>query len=59
MRRGAMVVGEQSQPLWRDLIRIPGLMVQFLIAGPLWIFKAIMAPVRKKQLAASPDMNQR
>jgi len=59
MRRGAMVVGEQSQPLWRDLIRIPVLLVQFLVAGPLWIFKAIMAPVRKKQLESSPEMNQR
>jgi hypothetical protein len=37
MRRGAMVVGEDSQPLWRDLLRVPGLLVQFLIAGPLWV----------------------
>jgi hypothetical protein len=38
MRRGALVVGEGSQPLWRDLIRIPGLIVQFLIAGPVWLW---------------------
>jgi hypothetical protein len=38
MRRGAMVVGEGSQPLWRDLIRIPALIVQFLIAGPVWLW---------------------
>lgn len=41
MRRGAMIVGEESQPLWRDLIRIPLLIVQFVIAGPLWLWNAI------------------
>lgn len=41
MRRGAMVVGEGSQPLWRDLIRIPGLIVQFLVAGPVWLWNLI------------------
>ena len=41
MRRGAMVVGEGSQPLWRDLIRIPGLIVQFVIAGPRWLWRTI------------------
>jgi hypothetical protein len=41
MRRGALVVGEGSQPLWRDLIRIPGLIVQFLIAGPVWLWNVI------------------
>ncbi len=41
MRRGAMVVGEDSQPLWRDLMRIPVLLVQFLIAGPLWLWNVI------------------
>ncbi len=39
MRRGAMVVGEESQPLWRDLMRVPVLFVQFVIAGPLWAWK--------------------
>jgi len=41
MRRGALIVGEQSQPLWRDLMRIPLLLVQFLAAGPLWLWKVI------------------
>jgi hypothetical protein len=41
MRRGAMVVGEDSQPLWRDLMRIPVLLVQFLIAGPMWLWNVI------------------
>ncbi len=48
MRRGAMVVGEDSQPLWRDLIRIPVLLIQFLIAGPLWVFSVITGRERKK-----------
>ena len=43
MRRGALVVGEGSQPLWRDLIRIPGLIVQFLIAGPVWLWNLIFS----------------
>ena len=46
MRRGAMVVGEGSQPLWRDLIRIPVLLLQFLIAGPLWLWSIIF--IRKR-----------
>jgi hypothetical protein len=41
MRRGALVVGEGSQPLWRDLIRIPGLIVQFLVAGPVWLWNLL------------------
>jgi hypothetical protein len=41
MRRGALLVGEGSQPLGRDLVRIPGLIVQFLIAGPVWLWNLI------------------
>ena len=47
MRRGAMVVGEDSQPLWRDLIRMPVLLVQFLIAGPVWLWNAIFGRKNK------------
>jgi hypothetical protein len=47
MRRGALIVGEESQPLWRDLIRIPVLLVQFLIAGPLWIMRTLSGLARK------------
>ncbi|MFZ0706167.1 MAG: hypothetical protein WAM71_11230 [Candidatus Korobacteraceae bacterium] len=47
MRRGAMVVGEGSQPLWRDLLRIPVLLAQFLIAGPLWLWRTIFRRQRK------------
>lgn len=48
MRRGALIVGEESQPLWRDLIRIPVLLVQFVIAGPLWIMHTLSGLGRKK-----------
>lgn len=53
MRRGAMVVGEGSQPLWRDLVRIPGLIVQFLIAGPVWLWKLIFSRRGKTPIAAA------
>jgi len=49
MRRGAMVVGEDSQPLWRDLIRIPVLLVQFVIAGPLWVFRLVTSFARRNK----------
>lgn len=51
MRRGAMVVGEDSQPLWRDLLRIPGLIVQFLIAGPVWLWSLITGRKGKAPIA--------
>jgi hypothetical protein len=50
MRRGAMVVGEESQPLRRDLVRIPVLLLQFVIAGPMWLWKVIFRRGRKKGL---------
>ena len=34
MRHGAMVVGEESQPLWRDLARLPRLLVTFFWPRP-------------------------
>ena len=48
MRRGAMVVGEDSQPLWRDLIRVPVLFVQFLIAGPLWAWSLVFGKAKNR-----------
>jgi hypothetical protein len=52
MRRGAMVVGEESQPLWRDLMRVPVLFVQFVIAGPLWVWNLFF---RKGKSGAQPS----
>jgi hypothetical protein len=34
MQRGVLIVGHGSRPLHEDLIRVPGLIVQFLVAGP-------------------------
>ena len=53
MRRGAMVVGEGSQPLWRDLIRIPGLIVQFLAAGPVWLWNLLAGRRGKTSIATA------
>jgi len=50
MRRGALVVGEGSQPLWRDLIRIPGLILQFMIAGPRWLWSILLRRRRKNEM---------
>jgi hypothetical protein len=55
MRRGAMVVGEGSQPLWRDLIRIPVLLVQFLIAGPMGVFRLLTSLVRRTRVSPEPE----
>ena len=49
MRRGAMVVGEGSQSLWRDLVRVPVLLLQFLIAGPMWVFRTVTAVFRRNK----------
>ncbi|MGH9679542.1 MAG: hypothetical protein ACRD4Y_06300, partial [Candidatus Acidiferrales bacterium] len=37
MRRGALLVGYGSRPIGEDLILIPGLILDFLLAGPRWI----------------------
>jgi hypothetical protein len=29
MKRGALIVGQSSEPLWRDLVRVPRLLLQF------------------------------
>jgi len=46
MRRGTMVVGEESQPLWRDLLRVPVLFAQFVIAGPLWAWNLLFGKAK-------------
>jgi len=53
MRRGAMVVGVDGQPLWRDLIRIPVLLAQFLIAGPVWLWRLLFRRRQKPDLQSA------
>lgn len=33
MRRGALIVGDGSRPLWHDLARMPSLVAAFLLSG--------------------------
>lgn len=37
MRRGVWLVGKQSEPLWRDLSRMPALIGSFVASGPRWL----------------------
>jgi hypothetical protein len=42
MRRGVWLVGQQGEPLWRDLVRVPVLIGNFVAAGPLWLWRRII-----------------
>lgn len=44
MRRGALLVGHGSRPIREDLSRIPGLILEFILAGPRWIFRKFQQP---------------
>ena len=41
MRRGVWLVGKQSEPLWRDLARMPALIGSFIASGPRWLWQQI------------------
>ena len=41
MRRGALIVGQDSQPLSRDLRRVPGLIARFVASGVLGLARLI------------------
>ena len=42
MQRGALIVGHGSRPLHEDLSRVPGLIGEFLLAGPRMIASGIL-----------------
>jgi hypothetical protein len=42
MRKGALVVGENSASLWDDMKRMPGLMASFVAAGPLAVYRLVL-----------------
>jgi hypothetical protein len=42
MRKGALVVGENSGSLWDDMKRMPGLMASFAAAGPLAVYRLVL-----------------
>jgi hypothetical protein len=48
MQRGALIVGHGSRPLQEDLKRVPGLIAEFLLAGPRIIARGILG--RKRRL---------
>jgi ABC-type amino acid transport system permease subunit len=40
MRRGAMIIGKDGRPLWRDLLDMPRLVVGFV----LWVLRIQRSP---------------
>ena len=46
MRRGTLIVGHGSRPLREDLNRVPGLILEFLIAGPRMIIRKLFPTKR-------------
>ena len=42
MRKGALVVGENSGSLWADMKRMPGLMASFVAAGPVAVYRLVL-----------------
>lgn len=47
MGEGALLVGNQGQPLYRDLMRMPVLIAKFIIAGPRWIWNYVAGSKKK------------
>jgi hypothetical protein len=44
MRRGAFLVGAEARPFAEDLRRYPGLLGEFLLAGPKWLWSKLRRP---------------
>lgn len=42
MQRGALRVGHGSRPLSEDLARVPGLILEFLLAGPRFLIRGLL-----------------
>ena len=58
MRRGALIVRDESmQSFWRDLIRMPWLIFEFISFPLVWTYKRKRAKVRaaKTQLGQDPE----
>lgn len=47
MRRGVWLVGKPSEPLWRDLARMPTLIGSFVRSGPRWLWQQIVGDERR------------
>jgi len=46
MRHGVWLIGSQSEPLWRDLLRMPILIASFVAVGPRWLWKQVAGTQR-------------
>lgn len=49
MQRGALRVGHGSRPLQEDLTRVPGLILDFLLAGPRYVVRALLGRNRSQR----------
>jgi hypothetical protein len=61
MRRGALIVRDESmQSFWRDLIRMPWLIFEFISFPLIWTYKRKRAKVRaaKSQINQDPEGQQ-
>ena len=52
MEQGALLVGNQSEPLARDLRRMPALIGRFVVAGPRCVWNFISVYGRRREAAA-------
>jgi hypothetical protein len=56
MRRGALIVRDESmQSFWRDLIRMPWLIFEFISFPLVWTYKRKRAKVRASQTALAEE----
>jgi len=53
MRHGVWLIGSQSEPLWRDLLRMPILIASFVAVGPRWLWKQVAGTQRSSRESLS------
>jgi len=59
MRRGALIVRDESmQSLWRDLIRMPWLIFEFISFPLVWTYKRKRAKVSAMRSAVDTDLDE-
>lgn len=49
MRRGTLVVGENTKSLWQDLKDMPGLIASFVAIGPMALYRFARGAVRERR----------
>jgi hypothetical protein len=59
MRRGALIVRDESmQSLWRDLIRMPWLIFEFISFPLVWTYKRKRAKVHGVRPSVKNDLDK-